>query len=109
MPLETRQENQESSTHGGKREGAGRKPMHGAEEVTSKMKRKFTEYTKEEDVKKIVEGSVQKAKDGSENMQKFLIEQWFGKATMKIAGDEDGDALQLIHILKHGSDNKPTS
>lgn len=45
------------------------------------------------------------------DMIKFLWEQLFGKATQKIAGDDDGDALnvKIINILKHGGDNKSAS
>ena len=44
------------------------------------------------------------------DMLKFLWEQKFGKATMKIAGDESLDPLKLIQIIKNGdSDNQPTT
>ena len=41
------------------------------------------------------------------DMIKFLWEQLFGKATQKIAGDDDGDALnvKIINILKHGGND----
>lgn len=39
------------------------------------------------------------------DMVKFLWEQLFGKATQKIAGDETGDPLKLIQIIKNGNSN----
>ena len=35
-------------------------------------------------------------------MIKFLWEQLYGKATMKIAGDDTLDALKVIQIIKNG-------
>lgn len=108
--LETSQEKQKvKSTHGGKRKGAGRKPMYGGEEPSRKMKRKFNEYVTEEEIELIVANSVQKASDGDMGMARFLIEQWFGKATQRIAGDDTEDPLKLIHILKHGSEDRASS
>ncbi len=44
------------------------------------------------------------------DMIKFCWEQLFGKATMKVAGDDTLDSLKLIQIIKNGeSDNKPTT
>lgn len=39
------------------------------------------------------------------DMIKFLFEQLFGKATQKIAGDDDGDAIKLIQIIKNNEPN----
>lgn len=48
--------------------------------------------------------------DQDKDMIKFCWEQLFGKATMKIAGDDTGDPLKLIQIIKNGdSDNQPTT
>jgi len=36
------------------------------------------------------------------DMIRFIWEQLFGKATMKIAGDDTLDALKVIQIIKNG-------
>ena len=98
IPLESSQDNQKiKSTHGGKRIGAGRKNMHGEEEVTSKMRRKFNDYVTEETIDGIVAVAIADALSGKTDMQKFLLDQWFGKSTQRteITGAE-GDALQFI-------------
>ncbi len=98
MKLENGQENQEikSNGHGGARPNAGRKPMHGGEETTRKMRRKFNEYVTEEQIEAIVAGAVADAMDGKEGMQKFVLEQVFGKATQRNEhAGADGEPLVL--------------
>jgi len=95
---ELSQENQiTKSTRGGKRPGAGRKNMHGEEEVASKMRRKFNQYVTEETIEGIVAVAIADALSGKTDMQKFLLDQWFGKATQRteISGLE-GEALRII-------------
>lgn len=107
MELELRQPNQEiKSGHGGARPGAGRKKMYGEEEVTRKMKRKFCAYVTEEQIEAIVAGAVADAMNGKEGMQKFVLEQIFGKAKQRtIQEDEEGNTITplLVKILRNGN------
>lgn len=108
MKLENGQKNQKvKNGHGGARPGSGRKPMYGGEEVTRKMKRKFNEYVTEEQVEAIIAGAVADAMDGKEGMQKFVLEQVFGKARQRVVNeDEEGNSIQplLVKILRERND-----
>lgn len=92
MELESNQ-NSKKSNWGGKRKGAGRpSTIPDQEQVSKKMRRKFNEYVTEEQISGIIASAIQKAEDGDVAMQKFLMEQWFGKATQRqeISGEEGG-------------------
>jgi len=94
--------------NGGARPGAGRKPG-------SSNKLRVTDFFNgDERDQLILEAKLLAFGDGStkpdKDMIKFLWEQLFGKATMKIAGDETMDSLKLIQIIKNGDSNeKPTT
>lgn len=107
MELESSQPIQKSSGHGGARPGAGRKPMYGGEEVTRKMRRKFNEYVTEEEIEAIIAGAVADAMNGKEGMQKFVLEQIFGKATQRQEhSGADGQPLvvALAEAIAHKHD-----
>ena len=93
----------QKSSWGGARPGAGRKMMNGSEEPGRKLKRKFNEYITEEEIQAIVAGAVADAMNGKEAMQKFVLEQVFGKAKQTtIQEDDDGNLLApvLVKILR---------
>lgn len=96
MELENSQQNQETKW-GGARPGSGRKPMHGEEEIGRKLKRKFNEYVTEEEIEKIVAMSVKDALDGKGDMQRYLMDQFFGKARQNVGLDGgEGKPIQII-------------
>lgn len=108
--LDSSQGNQEFkyTSHGGSRQGAGRKSMNGGEEVTRKMKRKFNEYVTEEQIEQIVAASIADALNGKTDMQKFLLEQWFGKATQRneLSGPDGIDLPTQVLVKFVGDGNQ---
>lgn len=95
----------QDSKHGGARPGSGR--PKGA-----KTKLKVADFFSPTEVDTLV----QQAKDltilaekPDKDIWKVIWQDIFGKPTTRIAGDEGEDPLQLIHILKHGSNDKPAS
>lgn len=84
--------NQEIKEHGGARKGAGR-PKGSSNKL--KVADFFTPEEKEALVEK-VKAMVLMADTPDKDIAKFLWEQLFGKATQKLAGDLDHDALQIV-------------
>ena len=87
--------------NGGKREGAGR-----PKGSTNKL-RIADCFTAEERDQLVTEAKLlafgTEDTKPNERVLLALIEQLYGKATQKIAGDEDGDPLKLIQIIKNGN------
>ena len=73
----------QKSSWGGKRPGAGRKPMYGGEEVTRKMRRKFCDYITEEEIEAVMASAIADAMNGKPEMVRFVLDQVFGKATQR--------------------------
>ena len=91
MSLENLKNNQINSSHGGKREGAGRKP--GVSKATE-IKRKIQDYINEDDVQDLIKLAKKQAKKGDSQLIKYLLDQVFGKPVQPIAGmGEDGEIL----------------
>jgi hypothetical protein len=85
------------SDWGGAREGSGRKKHLGlGEQISKKMRRKFRDLVSEEDYIAVVESAVKQAKSGDTAMQRFLIEQIDGKATQRIAGDDEHGPVSIM-------------
>jgi len=74
-------------------------------------KLRVTDFFNGDERDQLIAAAKQKALvDQDKEMIKFCWEQLFGKATLKIAGDESLDPLKLIQIIKNGdSDNQPTT
>lgn len=96
--------NQENK-HGGARPGAGR--PKGA-----KTKLKVADFFEPAEI----DALVQQAKDltiladnPDKDIFKLIWADIFGKPTTRIAGDDTEDPLKLIHILKHGSEDRASS
>jgi len=91
---------QKTNQNGGKRAGAGRPKG-------SSNKLRVTDFFNgEERDQLVVEAKLLAFGDGNskpdKEMIKFLWEQLYGKATMKIAGDDTLDPLKVIQIIKNG-------
>ena len=91
---------QKTNQNGGKRDGAGRPKG-------SSNKLRVTDFFNgEERDQLVVEAKLLAFGDGNskpdKEMIKFLWEQLYGKATMKIAGDDTLDPLKVIQIIKNG-------
>jgi len=89
-----------TNQNGGKRDGAGRPKG-------SSNKLRVTDFFNgEERDQLVVEAKLLAFGDGNskpdKEMIKFLWEQLYGKATMKIAGDDTLDPLKVIQIIKNG-------
>lgn len=87
--------------NGGARPGAGR-----PKGSTNKLK--VTDFFTGEDKERVVQVArdfVLDAERPDKDMTKFLFEQLFGKATQKVAGDDEMDALKFIQIIKDARDN----
>ena len=89
-----------TNQNGGKRAGAGRPKG-------SSNKLRVTDFFNgEERDQLVVEAKLLAFGDGNskpdKEMIKFLWEQLYGKATMKIAGDDTLDPLKVIQIIKNG-------
>jgi len=80
--LENGQETKKSSW-GGSRPNAGRKPLYDDEQVSRKMRRKFTDYVSEEEIESVMASALAEAMNGKPEMMKFVLEQVFGKATQR--------------------------
>lgn len=90
-------QNPKNPNWGGAREGSGRKKHLGlGEQVSKKMRRKFRDLVSEEDYIAVVESAVRQAKSGDTAMQRFLIEQIDGKATQRIAGDDEHGPVSIM-------------
>ena len=89
--------------NGGKREGAGR-----PKGSTNKL-RIADCFTAEERDQLIMEAKLlafgTEDTKPNERVLLALIEQLYGKATMKIAGDDNLDPLKMITIIKNGDSN----
>jgi hypothetical protein len=92
--LKSNQDNQ----HGGKREGAGRPKG-------SSTKPQFGDYISEEKAVNVIDMLYAEALDGKIDAAKWIGDQFFGRATTKLAGDDNGDPLKLIQIIKNGDSN----
>lgn len=97
MELENGQEI-EKSGWGGARAGSGRPVKYPDEQVSRKMRRKFNEYITEDQIKIIVSSAIDSAIDGKVEMQKFVLEQVFGKALQQteLSG---ADGSQLVFAI----------
>lgn len=63
----------------------------------SRNKLRVTDFFNGDERDQLIQEAKEKAFiDKDKDMIKFLFEQLFGKATQKIAGDEDAAALQII-------------
>lgn len=108
--MEKSQKNQ--GTHGGKRQGSGRKPL-GDDDVDygRLLKRRIQNYFSEEDIEHLIDQAFEQAKDKPEILR-FLLEQIFGKARQNIGvdGGEEGKALVIeiseIIARKNGLDGE---
>jgi hypothetical protein len=80
---------------GGKQPGAGRPKG-------STTKPRMSDYLTEKDVKQLVSKALELAKDGNDNMLKFVLEQHLGKAIQPVEGSFTGD----VNITFHSSFNK---
>ena len=93
-------QNQEIISHGGARKGAGR-PKGSTDKL--RIADCFPVEEREQlitEAKLLAFGTA--TTKPNERVLMALIEQVYGKATMKIAGDEDLDPIKLIQIIKNG-------
>ncbi len=82
-------------THGGYRPNSG--PKKG-----STQKLRVTDFFNGDERDQLIMEAKEKAfVDKDQKMIMFLFEQLFGKATQKVAGDDEGDPLRIIEILKN--------
>jgi regulator of extracellular matrix RemA (YlzA/DUF370 family) len=87
----------QEATWGGARQGAGRKNMRGGEEPTRFIRRQFTAYITEDEIKAIIASAVADALAGKADMQRYILDQVFGRAKQSVAlSDPEGNALQFI-------------
>lgn len=70
----------------------------------STTKPQLRNYITRQEIDEILRVAIEKAKSGNETMQKFLLEQYFGKAPQPITGEEGG-ALK-IQIIKYAGDDE---
>jgi len=96
-------QNQEIISHGGARKGAGR-PKGSTDKL--RIADCFSIEEREQLVAqaKLLAFGDENTKP-NERVLLALIEQVYGKATQKIAGDDDGDPLRFIEILRNGKIN----
>lgn len=69
---------------GGKQPGAGRPKG-------STTKPRISDFLTQQDVEKLLDKAYELARNGSENMLKFILEQHFGKAIQPVEGDFKGN------------------
>ena len=88
----------EQKTHGGARDGGGRPKG-------SSNKLRVADFFNGNETDELIaqaKAMVLFTDKPDKDMLKFLWEQKFGKATMKIAGDDTLDPLKVIQIIKNG-------
>lgn len=79
---------------GGYQPGAGRPKG-------STKKPKLSDFLNEQDVKNLVDKALQLAREGNENMLKFILDHHFGKAVQPVSGDEDNPLAVKITGFKY--------
>lgn len=75
--------------HGGYREGSGRKKGVA-------QKPKIMDSMSPDEIQALIAVTIQKAMDGDANLMKFLLEQYWGKATQQIDTPDIANAMQII-------------
>lgn len=75
----------------------GRPSAYGAEDQTKYIRRKFNAYITEDEIKAIVASAVSEAMNGKWEMQRYILDQIFGRAKQSVQlEDPNGNALQFI-------------
>lgn len=90
---------------GGIREGSGRKIGTKNRETT--LRRKITEFFNEGEIRKLVEQAKKEAMEKPEIL-KFLLEQIFGKAPMRMEMGNDEGGLFKIQVIYGDKEDLPS-